>query len=240
MTTKNRSNAGFNAFMSIAILASSFFLFSSFITIISKNSLENKTKECASQNMVYDSGTKKCREKTVSEEFTAQCTSGASVGNVSYTCDQLKREGLEEAFLANALVAHGSKLYEKGTGKDIAAGKQIGDYCLSASDTWNYTGHTKCVVFSYTYLACSNGYCFLDEKKDYDNGFVAFFGKYNMYSWNNFRNTYQGKSPILVCGYIYTYNGHPEIKITDASKQVVLSPQGFWVDGQTIYNNVCK
>lgn len=115
----------------------------------------------------------------------------------------------------------------------------MGEYCLSASDTWSHIGETRCVVFSYTYMACSNGYCFLDEKQNYTSGFVAFFGQYNMYSWENFVNTYKDKGPILVCGKIYSYQGHPEIKITNVSKQTILSPQTSYSGNSIVYKYSC-
>ena len=210
------------------------------IRLVSSNSISNKTKECEASGKVYDESRRKCREKTVSEKFNDKCFSGVTIGDKSYTCNDLKKAGLENAYLNNKIVRHGDSLYESGTSSEIAAGKNSGDYCLDASDSWSHIGETRCVVFNYTYMSCSNGYCFLNEKQNYNTGFVAFFGKYNMFSWDSFRETYYNKGPILVCGKIYTYNGHPEIKITDISKQTLLSPQATLSGDITVYRYSCN
>ena len=46
-----------------------------------------------------------------------------------------------------------------------------------------------------------------------------------MYNWNSFSAEYQSRvSNVLVCGQIYSYQGHPEIKIVDVGRQVVKNP----------------
>lgn len=198
-------------------------------------------RECLENDKVFVEDAVECREKTISEKFAEQCMAyGVSVGNGRFSCSDVKEANLESAYLKNALVVHGGKLYEEGTYEEVAAGKKAGDYCLSADDAWYHIGEKRCVVFQYTYLACSKGYCFLDEKKDYNNGFVAFFGKYMMYSWNSFRSTYYNKGPILVCGNIYKYRGHPEIKITNVSRQTLLSPESTLVGPYEVYEYSCS
>ena len=186
---------------------------------------QTKIAACEKDGRVYDEAQKSCREKTTSEKFAEKCTGSKYIDGKSYSCAELKRLGLEKAYLNNTIIKHGNTLYERGTSAEIAAGKQLGEYCLSADDAWSHIGEMRCVVFSYTQLSCSNGYCFLNEKKNYKTGFVAFFGKYNMYSWQGFQDEYKsGVSNILVCGQIKLYQGHPEIRITDPSRQVIKNP----------------
>lgn len=213
------------------------------ILIVSGTSLvsSNSAKKCESEGKVYDSATGQCRSKTISEMFSEQCTGSVYInGGILTSCETIKTEGLEEAFLDNRLIVHGNEVYEIGTQSEIEAGKNNGDYCLSASDTWSHIGEKRCVVFNYTYLACSNGYCFLDEKQDYKNGFVVFFGKYNMYNWNSFSSTYMNGGPILVCGQIYLYDGHPEIKITNVAAQTRLFPQASMSGSTLVYRYSCN
>ena len=208
--------------------------------LVFSNSTSSKTKKCAADGMVYDESTRQCREKTVSERFQEKCDSGIDMGDKHFSCADIRRVGLEEAYLDNTIVMHGGVIYEAGSSLEVMAGKYYGDYCLSASDTWQHIGEKRCVVFSYEWMACSNGYCFLDEKKDYKSGFVAFFGKYNMYSWDGFVATYKNNGPVLVCGTIYTYQGHPEIKITDASSQVIIQPNISYSGGVPVYRYSCN
>ena len=237
MSNRNAANNSAMAFIVIivCIIIAVFGIY-----LVSSNSISSKTKECETSGKIYDESSKKCREKTISERFNEKCLSGVTIGDKSYTCTDLKKAGLENAYLNNKIVQHGGSLYEAGTSREIEAGKNSGDYCLNASDTWSHIGETRCVVFSYTYMSCSNGYCFLDEKQNYNTGFVAFFGRYNMFSWDSFRSTYYNKGPILVCGKIYTYNGHPEIKITDINKQTILSPQATSSGGVSVYRYSCS
>lgn len=234
MIQKNNSKGLWVVVVVIAIA-----LLSVIFSTINTTQRNNKRKECTSNNQVYVESSNTCRDKTVSEKFNEQCTEGITINGTKYTCADIKKANLEKAYLNNSIIKHGNSIYEKGTNAEIQAGKEVGDYCLSASDAWSHIGEKRCVVFSYTYLACSNGYCFLDEKENYNNGFVAFFGRYNMYSWNNFVATYKGKGPILVCGTIYSYNGHPEIKITNVSSQTVLSPQASLSGSTTVYRYSC-
>ena len=203
---------------------------------ISQNK-QTKITACEKEGKVYDEKQKACRTKTTSEKFDEKCCGSKYIDGKSCTCSELKRLGLEKAYLDNTIIKHGNTLYERGTSAEITAGKQAGEYCLSSSDAWNHIGEMRCVVFSYTQLSCSNGYCFLNEKKDYKTGFVAFFGKYNMYSWQGFQNEYKsGVSNILVCGQIKLYQGHPEIRITDPSRQVIKNP----VQSHGAYAYSCK
>lgn len=196
-------------------------------------------RKCENNGQIFVENSVSCRDKTTSEKFAEKCNDGTYVGGKWFSCSEIKSNNLEQAYLNNSLITHGGKLYEMGTSTEIFAGKYSKDYCLSASDTWLYIGETRCVVFSYTYMSCSNGYCFLDEKQDYNNGFVAFFGRYRMYTWDSFYSTFYGKGPILVCGTIYKYNGHPEIKIT-STNQFLLSPTPTKDGASMVYRYTCS
>lgn len=219
----------------IIALALSALLFLFLLSATISQNKQTKITACEKEGKVYDEKQKTCRAKTTSEKFDEKCSGSKYIGGKSYTCSELKKLGLEKAYLDNTIIKHGNTLYERGTSAEIAAGKQAGEYCLSAADTWQHIGETRCVVFSYEYLACSNGYCFLNEKKNYTSGFTAFFGRYNMYSWENFKNEYYGAGPILVCGTITTYQGHPQIKIT-GTNQVLKKPTMTY----GAYNYSCK
>ena len=237
MTSKNAKENSLKAFGATIFCI---VLIIAFIAIIAGGSTDTKIRQCEKTGQAYDTSSKKCRDKTVSEKFKEKCTSGVTIDGVAYSCAKLKELGLQNAFLNNSIVKHGSSLYEAGTAAEINAGKNAGAYCLSASDTWSHIGEKRCVVFNYEWMACSNGYCFLDEKKDYKNGFVAFFGKYNMHNWDSFVATYKGKGPILVCGQIYAYQGHPEIKITNVGSQTALSPKVSYSGGSVVYKYSCN
>lgn len=240
--TKKQASSKSNALIAVAVLCVTFFLVAIFANTIESNSTKVKTEKCAQNGQVLDDKSGACREKTVSEKFNEKCLSNMvyHIGDKTLNCSQISKMGLEKAFVNNTIIQHGDKLYEEGTSAEIVAGKETGDYCLSASDAWLHIGEKKCVVFNYSYMACSNGYCFLDEKKDYTNGFVAFFGSYRMYSWDNFVATYKDKGPVLVCGTIYSHDGHPEIKVTNVSSQVVLEPTKTYSGNSAVYRYSCK
>ena len=238
--TKRQTSSKHNALIAVVVLCGVFFLIAALANILQSNSIKGKTEKCAQNGQVLDDKTGTCREKTVVEKFSEKCSGTYTYGDKSYTCSQIKSAGLEKAFINNAIIAHGASIYEKGSISEISAGKEVGDYCLSAADAWLHIGEKRCVVFSYSYMACSNGYCFLDEKKDYTNGFVAFFGSYRMYSWDDFVATYKDRGPVLVCGTIYSYEGHPEIKITNVQNQVVLEPVKNYSGSSIVYNYSCK
>ena len=232
----SQNNTSKNSLMALLVGAVCVVLVIAGVSLVSSNS----SKKCESEGKIYDSSTRQCRSKTASELFSEKCSGSTLINGKSISCAEIRRSGLEEAYINNKLTMHDGRLYEVGTQSEITAGKSSGDYCLSASDTWSHIGEKRCVVFSYTYMACSNGYCFLDEKQDYKNGFVAFFGKYNMYNWETFSSTYKNKGPILVCGQIYSYEGHPEIKITDVAAQTRLSPQASFSGSTLVYKYSCN
>ena len=197
---------------------------------------ETTKKRCRESGQVYVESSNSCREKTISEKFSEKCVDGITIDGTKFTCNDIRRANLERAYLNGTIVKHGSSIYEYGTSAEVRAGKDTGDYCLSASDTWSHIGETRCVVFTPSWLAYSGYNYFLDEKKDYTNGFVVYM--YGNYGWNWFLDTYKDKGPILVCGKITTYQGHPQIKTTPSG--TLVSPKGT-VDGQyTVYKYSCK
>ncbi len=179
------------------------------------NSIHEKAvKDCNDSGKIWDKTIDKCREKNISEKFYEKCDVNIPYNwkGLTYYCKDLVSWGLKEAFVNDRpLIRHGDQLYELGSETEIAKAKELGKACLSASESWYHIGEKRCVVFRPTRLTCK-GYCWLNEKKDYNNGFVAFFARWNMISWSDFENRYYSKN-VLVCGDIITYNGHPEIKV---------------------------
>ena len=230
MAKKDTSNGAWVIVVVVAIV---------FLTIIfsgvNYSQRESKKKECQRNSQIYVEESNTCRDKTVSEKFSEKCTSGITIGDTKYSCADIKKANLEKAFLDSKIVKHGNSIYEYGTSSEVQAGKKVGDYCLSASDTWSHVGEKRCVVFQPSYLAYQGYNYFIDEKKDYINGFVIYM--YGNYGWNWFLETYKDKGPILVCGTITMYQGHPQIKTTPSS--VLVSPNGTTAGAYTVYKYSC-
>ncbi len=178
--------------------------------------------------------------ETLEERFDRKCSSGVSFKNGEYfSCEQIKNAGLMQVYVnGGSFVTHNHKIYESGTLIEIEAGKAAGDYCLEASDSWNYYHSTRCVVFRYEYIACASGHCYLDEKKDYRKGFVAYFP--TNYSWDSFQGAFGDFSPILVCGNIEPYQGHPQIRVTDLGGQIIKNPRATIRGNYTVYGYRCN
>lgn len=198
---------------------------------------ENAKKECTSSGKVWVESSKTCREKTTSEKFDEKCSTGIEIDGTKYSCADIKRAGLEKAYVENkTIIKHGNSIYEEGTSTEISAGKMVGDYCLSASDTWSHIGETRCVVFYPQYFARSGYNFFIDEKENYKTGFVIYM--YGNYSWDDFLATYKDKGEILVCGQITSYQGHPQIKANPSN--ILVSPNKTMRGGTVVYNYRCK
>lgn len=188
------------------------------IDAINRESVKNQCTD----NEVYEQSSNSCRTKTVSERFNEQCKDGITINGTVYSCSDIRKADLEEAYLRNkTIVEHGDSIYELGSYSEIQAGKEAGEYCLSASDAWSHVGEKRCVAFYPSYFAKEGNNYFIDEKKDYKTGFVVYM--YGNYGWNWFISTYENKGVLLVCGTITTYEGHPEIKATPAD--IVTSPK---------------
>lgn len=196
---------------------------------------EDTKRKCIANGKIYVEESNTCREKTTSEKFAEKCTDGITIDGTKYTCSEIKKKGLEKAFLDKNIVKHGNDIYEYGTYAEVQAGKESGDYCLSASDTWRHIGEVRCVVFRPTYFAYSGRNYFIDEKKDYKNGFVIYM--YGNYGWNWFLDTYKNSDNLLVCGTIKMYEGHPEIKAVPSN--ILTSPKGTTDGSYTVYKYSC-
>jgi len=91
--------------------------------------------------------------------------------------------------------------------------------CISAQESWNNVGQERCVEY---YVASpfrsSKGNVFLNEKRDYKNGFTVWIPAGSV---NNFPSdpisTY-GYKTIQVTGQIRMYQGHPEIIVNNPNQ----------------------
>jgi len=221
----------------IAILVVVAFLFLIMIGATSAIQGENAKKECKSSGKVWVESSKTCREKTTSEKFDEECTTGIEVGGKKYSCADIKRAGLEKAYIENkTIIKHGDSIYEEGASAEISAGKMVGDYCLSALDAWSHIGETRCVVFTPGYFARSGYNFFIDEKENYKTGFVIYM--YGNYNWDDFLATYKDKGEILVCGQITSYQGHPQIKANPSN--ILVSPEKTMRGGVAVYRYNCR
>ncbi len=217
------------------IIVAVFFLI--FAISFAANSFQKASvrKSCESNNKIYVEKSNSCREKTTSERFEEECVTGLTVDDVHYSCSEIKQANLESAYLSNNIVKHGSSIYEFGTYEEVSAGRNAGDYCLTASESWSHIGETRCVVFHPGWLAYSGRNFFIDEKKNYESGFVVYM--YGNYNWNNFYSTY-AKDQILVCGQITSYQGHPQIKAVP--KNIIVNPTKTEHGSYIVYNYSCK
>ena len=155
----------------------------------------------------------------LSEQKPSDCTSSQKYDTSTKHCRAKTTEEKEADRKEQEAIARKAKLEA-----EARAGKQNGTICLTASESWESIGKTTCVVYHPEYLfRTGDGYLFLDEKKDYKTGFVAFFGKRNMLSWNDFLARYQSVNLIAVYGQINLYEGHPQIKVYDLGQ--VTTPQ---------------
>lgn len=230
-----RSNTSKRPIMIFAIVAA-IALFS-MVGITNAINQENAKRKCISSGKIYVESTKTCRDKTVSEKFNEQCTTGIEIDGRKYPCSEIKRAGLEKAYVEKkTIIKHGDSIYEAGTSAEISAGKQVGDYCLSASDTWSHIGEVRCVVFQPQYFARSGYNFFIDEKENYKTGFVIYM--YGNYNWDEFLATFKGKGELLVCGQITSYQGHPQIKTTP--DKILVSPTKTMRGSTVVYNYSCK
>lgn len=198
--------------------------------------ISSEVQKCEEKGGVYDLA--HCRDKTIDEQFAAKCDKGVSNNSRFFSCEEIAERGLKKAYVESGLVIHGNDIYEKGSDEEVAAGKKAHDYCVSDGESWDYLYSNTCVILRYTYMACASGHCYLDEREDYKNGFVAYFPQ--NYSWESFRSAFYGKGPIMVCGVIELYDGHPQIQINNPSKQIVFNPQIYLNGSYLIYKNACR
>ncbi len=89
--------------------------------------------------------------------------------------------------------------------------------CYTPETVRNHYGENDCVEFNvgYTYET-SAGTKFIDEKQDYQNGFVVYIPNGSNFSSVSLEQ-FNGKT-IKVTGLIKQYNGYPEIEATEYSQ----------------------
>lgn len=150
----------------------------------------------------------------LSEQDPSDCTPSQKYDATIKRCRAKTTEEKEADREEQEAIARRARLEE-----EVRIGKQNGTICLTAAESWVNIGKTTCVVYRPEYLfRTGDGYLFLDEKKDYKTGFVAFFAYRNMLSWNDFLARYKSADLVAVYGKIVMYEGHPEIKVYDLSQ----------------------
>lgn len=91
--------------------------------------------------------------------------------------------------------------------------------CLTANETWNHIGETKCVEFFVgSPYQSSKGNVFLNEKKDYKTGFTVYIPASSVKSFVGNPISLYGYKTIRVTGLLRMYQGHPEIIVNDPSQ----------------------
>lgn len=104
--------------------------------------------------------------------------------------------------------------------KEIQKKKKMnGELCISSVEAWFYAGSGNyCVVFHPGWFYDTGyGLMFINEKRNYKDGFVAPLMKYYMISWEELLARYR-IDKIAVTGELVWYDGHPEIKVYDLSQ----------------------
>lgn len=93
--------------------------------------------------------------------------------------------------------------------------------CYTPDNVRDHYGENGCVEFTvgYTYETAA-GTKFIDEKEDYQNGFVIYIPKGSSFSDTDL-GQYEGKK-VRVSGVIRQHNGYPEIIATDESQVEIL------------------
>lgn len=89
--------------------------------------------------------------------------------------------------------------------------------CFTAAQSWNEIGRTVCVQFrvGYTYVSAA-GNAYLDQYADYSTGFGVWIpAGYSFGSADTAKYAYQS---IDVTGVITSYDGAPQIEVTDSSQ----------------------
>lgn len=205
------------------------------VMVVAGQYISSEAQKCEEKGGVYNLVS--CRDKTIDELFAEKCIDGISkdpfAESKHFSCEEIAAMGLKRAYVESGLVIHGNNLYEKGTDEEIEAGKRAHDYCVEARESWNYINEKTCVILNYSYLACASGHCYLDEKQEYKSGFVAYFPQ--NYSWDSFRNAFYGKGPVVVCGIIEAYDGHPQITVNNINRQIGFRPARMSVGKNNYY-----
>ena len=90
--------------------------------------------------------------------------------------------------------------------------------CITADEAWEHIGDTGCVEYfvSNPYKS-RKGNVFLNEKRDYKNGFTTAIFNKSIGMFDNPIDDY-GDETIQTTGLIKMYKGHPEIIVDDFSQ----------------------
>lgn len=89
--------------------------------------------------------------------------------------------------------------------------------CYTPETVRNHYGETDCVDFQVGYtFETSGGTKFIDEKVDYQNGFVVYIPRDSEFSTVAL-SQFDGKT-VKVTGLINSYNGYPQIEATSYSQ----------------------
>jgi hypothetical protein len=94
--------------------------------------------------------------------------------------------------------------------------------CLTAQEAWSHIGETTCVEFTVeSPYQSGKGNVFLDEKKDYKNGFTVYIPSSSVSGFSGNPVSLYGYKTIQVTGLLRMYQGHPEI-IVNSQNQIVV------------------
>jgi len=94
--------------------------------------------------------------------------------------------------------------------------------CLTAQEAWSHIGETACVEFTVeSPYQSGKGNVFLNEKKDYKNGFTVYIPSSSVSGFSGNPVSLYGYKTIQVTGLLRMYQGHPEI-IVNSQNQIVV------------------
>lgn len=123
-------------------------------------------------------------------------------------------------FLAVALLWGAVGLYNLHLNNEVPS-NLASDGCYSSTDAASHYGEQGCVDYmvGYTYETAA-GTEFLDEKQDYNTGFVGYIPASSSVN-PDYAASLQGDA-IRVSGTITQFSGHPQIEIDNSSQVTVL------------------
>lgn len=94
--------------------------------------------------------------------------------------------------------------------------------CISSSEAWNRIGQIECVEYYVENpFRSSKGNIFLNEKRDYKNGFTVWIPSNYVNNFSGDPISMYGYKTIQVTGLIRMYQGHPEI-IVNSQNQIIV------------------
>jgi DNA/RNA endonuclease YhcR with UshA esterase domain len=94
--------------------------------------------------------------------------------------------------------------------------------CLTAQEAWSHIGETTCVEFTVeSPYQSGKGNVFLNEKKDYKNGFTVYIPSSSVSGFSGNPVSLYGYKTIQVTGLLRMYQGHPEI-IVNSQNQIAV------------------